>query len=49
MEVRKVVEPLCHGFKNRTGPVSSIGSTGNRTLIRSGYYLKREMKEKPDK
>ena len=29
-----------HSFKNRTGPASPTGSTGNRPLIRSGYDRK---------
>ncbi len=29
--------PKKHGFKNRTGPAGSTGSTGDRYLIRSGF------------
>ena len=32
-----------HGFKNRTGPVGPIGSTGNRSLIQFGYDKKPEI------
>jgi hypothetical protein len=40
---------LYHGFKNRTGPAGSTGSTGNRYLIRSGSLKKSEIWKKMTK
>ena len=38
---------MLHSFKNRIGPAVPIGSTRNRSQIRSDYDKKQEMTKKP--